>query len=234
MIIFEDFEKKRNYNQLIGTTSWLVPGTYYENARLVAQIVDFVELLVYTWDRETQMLLISEIDKLNKLTEVYGLKYTVHLPVDNIENVRKAYSFLNGKLDILNFVVHPFNDKDFFEIIENCHNVSVENLKEKVYYHKRFVYDIGHSVLGTKPDLQKILEHGCITEIHLMGIKDGKDHLEVDLKAFDILQRELGDLTFSTLLICFEVFGLEELINSIIQWEKWIKFLSGDEFEKDI
>lgn len=230
----ENKYKERQYKQMIGTTSWLVPGTYYENARLVAQIVDFVELLVYTWDWETQMLLTKEIDKLNKLTEIYGLKYTVHLPTDSVENVKNAYSFLNGKLDILNFVVHPFDNYEFLEIIENYHNVSVENLKEQVYYHKRFVYDIGHSVLGIKPELSKILENGKITELHLMGIKDGKDHLEVDLSNLDTLYRELGDLTFSTSLICFEVFGLEELINSVIRWEKWIKLQSGDEIEKGI
>ena len=38
----------------LGTTSWLTGGDFLADARLVAGRVDFVELLVYTWDREMQ------------------------------------------------------------------------------------------------------------------------------------------------------------------------------------
>jgi len=36
----------------LGTTSWLTGENFLDNARLVEGQVDFVELLVYTWDKE--------------------------------------------------------------------------------------------------------------------------------------------------------------------------------------
>lgn len=217
-------EKK---DQLIGTTSWLVPGTYYENARLVAQIVDFVELLIYTWDEDTEKILKLEIDKLKMLTEKYDLKYTVHLPTDSIENVEKALVFFDEKLNIINYVIHSFKEDKFAKLLEKYDKLSVENLKEDIQYHKRFVYDVGHSILGAKVDLYKLLNSGEVTEIHLMGIKNGKDHLQVSFEDLNMVYEELGDLLLSTKLICFEVFSLKELINSITVWERWFNKLTN-------
>uniref|UniRef100_A0A7C5U5Y5 Sugar phosphate isomerase/epimerase n=1 Tax=Fervidobacterium nodosum TaxID=2424 RepID=A0A7C5U5Y5_9BACT len=209
--------------QLIGTTSWLVPGTYYENARLVAQFVDFVELLVYTWDSDTKNLLESELPKLNHLTEVYGLKYTVHLPTDNFENVKKALDFLEGKLEIINYVVHPYVSNEFEEFLRTFEKVSVENLKERVYYSDRMVIDIGHHLTGEKVELNKVKK---ITEIHLMGVKDGKDHLSIDEKTLSTLHDILGDELFDIELLCFEIFSMKDFIESLVTWQRWKERLS--------
>lgn len=105
--------------QLVGTTSWLVPGTYYENARLVAQSLNFVELLVYQWDRETKALFDSEKEKLISLHERYGLIYTVHLPTNDFEEVLKAYDYferLSCKLSVVNYILHPYADQGLMNL----------------------------------------------------------------------------------------------------------------------
>ncbi|MCX7654806.1 MAG: hypothetical protein N2Z58_09065 [Fervidobacterium sp.] len=207
--------------QLIGTTSWLVPGTYYENARLVAQFVDFVELLVYTWDDETKDLISSEVEKLFSLTQSYGLSYTVHLPVDNFGNVLRAIYFfenIRDKLNIINYILHPFEVDDFELLLTRFTNISVENLKEKVYYSDRMVFDIGHHLLGNRVDFSKIKD---IKEIHLMGIKNGKDHLTTNEETFNLIYQLLSQKLFDIELICFEVFSLKDFIDSLISWTRW-------------
>ena len=77
---------------MVGTTSWIEPGTYYQNARLLAGKVDFVELLVYIWDKEVERLFKKEVPLLKGL----NLKYAVHLPTDNLDYCREAYAFLAG------------------------------------------------------------------------------------------------------------------------------------------
>ena len=63
----------------LGTTSWLTGGDFLADARLVAGRVDFVELLVYTWDREMQARVAASLDALAAL----DLEYTLHLPTDS-------------------------------------------------------------------------------------------------------------------------------------------------------
>ena len=60
----------------LGTTSWLTGGDFLADARLVAGRVDFVELLVYTWDREMQARVAASLDALAAL----DLEYTTCPP----------------------------------------------------------------------------------------------------------------------------------------------------------
>ena len=53
----------------LGTTSWLTGGDFLADARLVAGRVDFVELLVYTWDREMQARVAASLDALAALDQ---------------------------------------------------------------------------------------------------------------------------------------------------------------------
>uniref|UniRef100_A0A7C5RJA2 Sugar phosphate isomerase/epimerase n=1 Tax=Fervidobacterium thailandense TaxID=1008305 RepID=A0A7C5RJA2_9BACT len=207
--------------QLIGTTSWLVPGTYYENARLVAQSLNFVELLVYQWDRETKALFDSEKEKLISLHERYGLIYTVHLPTNNFDEVLKAYDYfekLSCKLSVVNYVLHPYTDPRFDEFINFAPKVSVENLAERYIVHHRTVFDVGHHSLGVNVD-ESFLEN--VVEIHLMGISDRRDHVRLNTSTLEATFKTLGHRLFTTELICFEIFDLRDLIESIRLWEWW-------------
>lgn len=207
--------------QLIGTTSWLVPGTYYENARLIAQSFDFVELLVYQWDRETKELLESEKDKLIALHEIYGLMYTVHLPTNNFDEVLRAYDYfekLSHKLSLVNYVLHPYLDPRFQEFINLAPKVSVENLAERCVIHDRTVFDVGHHLLGVRVD-ERFIEN--VVEIHLMGIKDGRDHAKLNVQTLELVWKTIGNRLFTTELVCFEIFDLHDLIESVKIWEWW-------------
>ncbi|MFA7329064.1 MAG: hypothetical protein WC081_06140, partial [Candidatus Ratteibacteria bacterium] len=127
----------------IGSTSWIEPGTYYHNARLLVGLVDFVELLVYTWNIETEILLKEEIPRLGNL----NLAYTIHLPTDSLVCCENAYSFFTAsKLNPLNFTLHPLPGWEGF--IAGRRDVSLENLEvSQPPLYQRMTLDIGHSLL---------------------------------------------------------------------------------------
>lgn len=194
----------------IGSTSWMEPGTYYHNAQLLAGKVDFVELLVYTWDEETKTLLKREIPLLKNL----DIAYTVHLPTDRLTYCKKAYSFLvSSGLKILNFTLHPLRGWEGF--IADKEDVSLENLVEHYPLYSRMTLDIGHSLLAGL-DL-KYFSGVKIKEIHISGVDDGRDHQEVTGKELDCLKNFRSD----NLLVNVEVFELKTLVNSLRRIKKW-------------
>ncbi|NLB06587.1 MAG: xylose isomerase, partial [Desulfobulbaceae bacterium] len=88
----------------LGTTSWLTGGDFLADARLVAGRVDFVELLVYTWDREMQARVAASLDALAGL----DLEYTLHLPTDNAAGaLAAARFFVASGFPLLNMTLHP-------------------------------------------------------------------------------------------------------------------------------
>jgi hypothetical protein len=194
----------------IGSTSWMEPGTYYHNARLLVGQVDFVELLVYTWDEETKTLLKREIPLLKNL----DIAYTVHLPTDRLTYCKKAYSFLaSSGLKILNFTLHPLRGWEGF--IADKEDVSLENLVERYPLYSRMTLDIGHSLLAGL-DL-KYFSGVEIKEIHISGVDDGRDHQEVTGKELDCFKNFRSD----NLLVNVEVFELKTLVNSLRRIKKW-------------
>ncbi len=209
---------KKTWKQLIGTTSWLVPGTYYENARLVAQFVDFVELLVYTWDLDTFNLFEKEIGKLRSLSENYGLRYSIHLPTDNLKNVKSVLSYFDGKLPVINYVLHPYDEKEFYDLLNGYfgERVSVENVKERFVNFKKTVFDIGHYLLGVGVD-DVFLSN--IVELHVMGVESGKDHIKLNMGTLEKMYSILGNRMYKIKYVCFEIFDLTDLIESIKLWE---------------
>src|SRR3989339_1219216 len=180
----------------IGSTSWIEPGTYYHNARLLEGLVDFVELLVYTWNTDTEILLKEEIPLLKSL----NLVYTVHLPTDNLACCEKAYSFFaTSKLKPLNFTLHPLPGWEGF-IADRC-DVSLENLEvSRPPLYRRMTLDIGHSLLiGLEPAYFAGIE---IREVHLSGVGEGEAHREITEKELSFL----GNLKRDGLLVNIEVF----------------------------
>ncbi len=201
----------KKFKQLIGSTSWVIPGTYYENAKLISKYVDFVELLVYTWDEETKKLFEEEIRGLEELQKEEFF-YTVHLPTDNAENVLKALEYFErSDLNILNYVLHPLDNLD--EKVLKNKKVSLENLKEKVVFHNRLTFDIGHHLLGQKVPR----DFKNFVEFHIMGVdlEKGKDHLPLDKETCEIIFNKLWFDILKVPLVCFEIFSFEKLLDSI-------------------
>lgn len=199
----------------IGTTSWLIPGGYLENVKLVAEIVDFVELLVFSFDKETRHMLKNELPELYKISKKYGLEYTVHLPTDCINNVKDAFNFFEeSNLPILNYVVHPI---DCIEpLLKKSDKISVENLKKDILIHNRTVFDIGHHILGMKVT-KEFFEN--TVEFHLMGVKGDQDHLKLDKETL-LLSKEYMKLMPNLKYICFEVFDINDFLDSYNLWRE--------------
>ncbi len=191
---------------MIGSTSWMIPGTYLDNAKLLRGIVDFVELLVYDWSEDVRKLIYKESDKLLEL----DLAYTVHLPTNSIFDAKRALDFFEGiSFPILNYVLHPM---DGWKSISWGSKVSIENLKYRIDAYDRMVFDVGHHILGMKFPAN-LVEN--IVEVHLMGVKEGKDHVRLDKDAASVAMGFVRD----DVLVNFEVFDLDDLLYSIEVWQ---------------
>ncbi|PIP15638.1 MAG: hypothetical protein COX46_05380 [bacterium (Candidatus Ratteibacteria) CG23_combo_of_CG06-09_8_20_14_all_48_7] len=198
---------------IIGATSWVQPGTYYENARILEDVVDLVELLFYTWDKETEGVISNEMQYLRELE----LKYTVHLPVDNVGNCQRVYSFFkDAEFPVRNFTLHPIPEWEGF--IAGKEDVSLENLVSTYPRYPRMTLDIGHAILtGLEPDYFLGAEVE-IKEVHLSGVKAEADHQEIvddkELKYLKIFSRD-------GLMVILEIFNLKSLMVSKRRVEEW-------------
>jgi hypothetical protein len=117
----------------LGATSWQVPGTYLDNARLLAGHADFAELLVYTWNDELRQTLAREWTEMRGLLEV-----SVHLPADTMKHAAAALEFFSGR-GVLRYTAHPVGDvtalRDFLqsgvELVGQ--RLCLENLENDVF-----------------------------------------------------------------------------------------------------
>lgn len=201
-----------------GSVSWISPGSYAENARILRPHVDFVELLIYTWDDETKRLLEQEAEELMSL----GCAYTVHLPTGRIEHCRGAYEFFKETdLPVEHFTLHPLPGWRGF--IAGKEDVSLENLLPGGEAFERMTVDLGHLMAGGNGgDLLSSPEIRRIREFHVHGLRDGKDHEPFDdaaaqwlrnmIEGHDILRDAIGR---EEVLVNFEVFDLDGLLDSI-------------------
>ena len=205
-----------------GSVSWVVPGSYAGNARILSAHVDFVELLVYTWDDETRRLLIREADELLGL----GCAYTVHLPTDDIARCMKAYEFFKQiHFPIEHFTLHPLPGWRGF--IADKGDVSLENLLPGGEAFERMTVDLGHLMAGgnggellSSPELRRI------DELHVHGLRGERDHEPFDeaaarwlrgmIEGQDILREAMER---EELLVNFEVFDLDGFLDSIVRFK---------------
>lgn len=198
----------------IGSVSWVVPGTYLENARALEPHVDFVELLVYTWNDDLAAMLDSELPGLAAL----DLFYTVHMPTDTMENSRKAYEFFKQRrFPIRNHTLHPL--EGWQDFIAGKTDVTLENLIERWPAWDHMTLDVGHLMLA---DDQGFLRHPrlrSIKEVHLHGVRGKKDHCTLNKRSLRFFERALNDqphlFTMNELLLNFEVFNFDQLKRSL-------------------
>jgi hypothetical protein len=185
----------------LGTTSWLTGENFLDNARLVEGRVDFVELLVYTWDRQMRAKVGSWLDGLAAL----DLEYTVHLPTDEVAGALAAARFFaESGFPLLNMTLHPlpgWREVDWPEL------VAMENLIDQVEFHPRFTFDLTHSLLG-KPLPRHFHPH--IVELHLSGTDGQTDHLPLDESTL----QQAVPLLNAEMLVCFEIFDLADALNA--------------------
>ena len=196
----------------LGTTSWLIGENFLDNARLVAGKIDFLELLLYTWNDQWQAKVEGWLTPLAAL----DLAYTVHLPMDSAENAWNAARFFAaGSFPLLNMTLHPLTGwRDF----QWPPLTALENLIDQVEFYPRYTFDLTHSLLGL-PLPESYYPH--IVELHLSGTDGKKDHLPLDA---DTLQRALPLLTEDR-LVCFEIFDPDDALAAVAATRKAIQSL---------
>lgn len=186
----------------LGTTSWLTGENFLDNARLVAGRVDFVELLVYTWNREMQAKVASWLDGL----AVLDLEYTVHLPADTVEGaLAAARFFVESGFPLLNMTLHPLPG---WRGLAWPALVALENLVDRVEFHPRITFDLTHSLLGI-PLSARFYPH--IVELHLSGTDGRTDHLPLD----NATLHQAAPLLTTDMLVCCEIFDLEAALAAV-------------------
>ncbi|MCX5781398.1 MAG: hypothetical protein NT145_01655 [Elusimicrobia bacterium] len=208
----------------IGSVSWIKRGTYLENAKALERYVDFVELLIFSWDSDLKRQLTEQLDGLRKL-DVF---YTVHLPADTIENCRKAYSFFRkADLPVKNFTLHPLTGWEDF--IKDKNDVALENLIDNCPVFERMAIDIGHLKISGKEEL--VLGSAklqSVKELHLHGVISGKDHSTLNkqtikyvhelTKRHRVLEKAFGRKDF---LVNFEIFDFPKLLVSLKRFKSY-------------
>lgn len=185
-----------------GTTSWLTGENFLDNARLVEGRVDFVELLVYTWDAPMRRRVTSWLEGLAAL----DLEYTVHLPTDQAGNALAASRFfIEAGFPLLNLTLHPLPG---WRSLSWPPLVAVENLIDQVEYHPRLTFDLTHSLLGKAlPEFWR----ANIVELHLSGTDGRIDHLPLDETTAQRARAYLG----GDLLVCMEIFDLDDALRAV-------------------
>lgn len=207
---------------LIGATSWQINGSYLKNIEQIGKDIQFCELLVYTWNTNTEKILSKEMDEIQKRSKI-----TIHLPTDKLENVKNAYEFFKDK-DYLNITLHPFmNFKQFadfyFSISEKERKISIENPENDIFFefcdylkHKsKNIYitmDYGHLLLD-KRSITRFYKRfsNQITEIHFHGTNGKKSHCYPDQKTIKGFKKLMREKDFSSdFPVCIELFNLDE------------------------
>ncbi|WP_028578794.1 hypothetical protein [Desulfogranum japonicum] len=186
----------------IGTTSWLLGSDYLANAQLVAGKFDFMELLVYSWNEEIRGQFEDIIIDLWAL----DLEYTVHLPMDTVDNALEAARFFNRSgFPLLNMVLHPLPgwQRHAWPAL-----TSVENLVETVDIHERMTLDVSHAFLG-KPFPDTHLPK--VVELHLCGVDEGVDHLPLNQRAVELASPHFH----RDQLVCLEIFSPQDAFTAL-------------------
>ena len=118
---------------MLGATSWQVPGSYLDNARLLADHAAFSELLVYTWNDEMQTAMEQQWDEMSGL-----LRLSVHLPADTLEHADQALRFFSTR-SVLRYTMHPVADVPALRRFLECavelvgERLCLENLENDVF-----------------------------------------------------------------------------------------------------
>ena len=81
---FPDLEKsyKGRYPFKLGTTSFIHPAGYAENAALIGPYVDEIELLFFETLAEDSVTIQKEVQQLNGMSKDRDISFNVHLPTD--------------------------------------------------------------------------------------------------------------------------------------------------------
>lgn len=206
---------------IVGATSWQIPGTYWENVRLIGGHADFVELLVYTWDEETERLLDREWRLMESVCPL-----SIHLPTDSLAHIEAALDYFRHK-SVYRLTMHPilpleetlslyYRYRSIFPerlLLENLENDYLDRiLAECDTGSLLLTFDIGHFLLLSR-DVPAFFEQwrSHIREIHFHGIVNHKDHALPDPGAIRTFKNWMKQFDPNGAWpVCVELFNWED------------------------
>lgn len=174
---------------IISTPSYIIPGTYLENVRHIAEIpeIQSVELLFFMYDAETDLLMKTELPSIQEYAGRLG--FTLHMP-DDVKPEHRI--IIEGTKGLVNkYIIHPPTEAvDLFLsvlgswideygpvfLLENLIGREFELLLKR---EPRFgvCMDTGHLLVRGEEPAGFAGRYGDrIGEIHLHGVADGRDH----------------------------------------------------------
>lgn len=177
----------------ISVPSYIIPGTYAENLRFIAEIGEItnVELLFFLFDKETDLLFEKEEGEIREFRRRFT--YTIHLP----DTLKPEHEVLVKKTEdfVDSYVVHPpkKEETEFIDLLNHW-----RGLYGNRFYLENLITRPNDDFLTKIPDLPACLDTGHmllrgdkpagftqkfgsrIKEIHLHGINGGKDHHPFD------------------------------------------------------
>ena len=182
---------------IVSVPSYVIPGTYYENISIISQFeaIQAVELLFFNFDEETRDLFKREKEAICALSGRFA--YTVHMP-DPLRAEDAGLIELTSDL-ASHYVLHPPDaeaDPDLFEALVSRWTAEygkiflLENITGRIF---DSLVDNDRS-LSVCCDTGDLLTRGedvnrfvrryepRIKEIHLHGIRKGRDHDTIDPK----------------------------------------------------
>jgi hypothetical protein len=226
---------------VLSLPSYIMPGTYLENVLFLSEAfpaVKNVELLFFYYDSDTRRLFDSERQGLESMKNRFG--YTLHLPDTLLPEHREFVAAVQHA--VRHFIVHPPRD-DSSPSLESFLPEWISRFGRKFLLENTVLprfkacrarlpempvcVDVGHLLLeGVSPARFLRKEWDEVREIHLHGVKNGKDHtgFDADEPWFRELVPLLGDFDG---VINLEVFSAAEA-NRIIQALSSVGLVSGE------
>ncbi|TFG83917.1 MAG: AP endonuclease [Spirochaetales bacterium] len=182
----------------LSVPSYVIPGTYLENLQWLEanSAIRHVELLFFIFDEEASTLLSRELAGLREYSEAF--RFTAHLPDRLVPGHERLVENLAGFVDA--FVTHPpppvKDQSDFVSLINawrrryGVDRFLLENTRlswfeptdsaflDSTLGSPHVCADLGHLLLeGVDPVTWTGHYADRITEIHLHGLSEGRDHV---------------------------------------------------------
>ncbi len=183
----------------LSAPSWVIPGTWAENARHLAGEgrVASVELLLFSYDADSRGEFLRDLPELEKIAAGGRFGYGVHLPRHPDE--RDAALEDTARL-ASRYVVHPPRDAAALDDFAAWHRASVASVEAPVFVENvddasfrralealpdaAVCLDTGHALLAGRSPAELAAELTAagrtIGEVHLHGVGNGKDHAPFD------------------------------------------------------
>lgn len=178
---------------ILSVPSYIIPGTYLENAEHLARSaslapVSGIELLFFFYNREIRLLFDRERERLEGHRSRYS--FTIHLPDTLLPEHRELVEATLDAAD--HYILHPPRDasapplhtflpqwRDAYGDVFLLENTRMEQFSAAIRQMPDIPVccDTGHLLLeGNEPAAFLDAYGPQIREIHLHGLKDGRDH----------------------------------------------------------